>query len=241
MIPFRDDNPRSSFPILIIGLIAANTLVWLYEFSLQMTSDRAFEAFIDVWALHPNLLFVDPIRAAPTLISSMFMHGSWLHIVGNMIYLWVFGDNIEDTLGKALFLPFYLACGFAASAAQILIDPTSTIPNLGASGAIAGVLGAYFVLFPRARVQGLTFFGGWGRIMTLPSIVVLGFWFVLQLLPGFLSIGGEGGGVAYFAHIGGFVAGALAMLVYGPMTGRPTILTGAAREQIGPGDDYRQY
>ncbi len=240
MIPFRDDNPRRSFPIITIGIIAANTVVWLYEFMLQAQGEEVFNSFLAQWALIPHRLLLDPVGAAPTLISSMFLHGSWLHIIGNMIYLWVFGDNIEDALGKFLYPIFYLACGFAASAAQILINPASDIPNLGASGAIAGVLGAYLVLFPRARVQTLTFIFGFGRIVMLPAIYLLGFWFVLQLLPGFLSIGGEGGGVAYFAHIGGFVAGGLAMLVYGPLTGKPTILSGAGqdRDRFGPGGYY---
>jgi len=243
MIPLRDDNPRRSFPILTVGLIAINVMVWLYEFLLQSSGERAFLEFLYQWALIPSNLLADPVGAAPTLISSMFMHGDWMHIIGNMVYLWVFGDNIEDTLGKGLFLPFYFASGLAASFAQIMINPASDVPNIGASGAIAGVLGAYLVLFPRAKVQTLTFIFGWGRMMMLPAIYLLGFWFILQLLPGVLSIGAAGGGVAYFAHIGGFIAGGLAMLAYGPMRGLPTILTGAGREQgqIGGGDDYRQF
>ena len=154
----------------------------------------------------------------------MFMHGGWMHIIGNMVYLWVFGDNIEDKLGPFLYLWFYIVSGLLADAAHILVDPASQVPTLGASGAIAGVLGAYLVLFPQARVQSLVFMFNWVRVTYVPALYLLGFWFILQLLPGFLSIGSQGGGVAYFAHIGGFLAGALGMFWWARLNGWPTFL-----------------
>jgi rhomboid family protein len=227
MIPFGDDNPRGSLPIFTIGLIVVNVLVFIYQFYLDSIGQG--DVFIRDAALTPYIVMTNLPAALPDFLTSMFMHGGLLHIAGNMIYLWVFGDNIEDAFGHGLFLVFYLICGLAADVAQIAINPYSQVPSLGASGAIAGALGAYLVLFPQARVQTLTFFGGFGRVMYLPAIYLLGFWFILQLLPGFLSIGQEGGGVAYFAHIGGFVAGAVIMFLWAQIKGLPTFLSGAGR------------
>ncbi len=233
MLPLRDDNPRRSFPIITVGIIAINAVAFFYELSVQAQGDAAFNAFLQQWAVVPSVLLANPLAGAPSLISSMFLHAGWLHLLGNMVFLWVFGDNIEETLGKGFYLIFYLGCGLAASAAQIAIDPTSGIPNLGASGAIAGVLGGYLVLFPQARVQTLVLWG-WGRMVNIPALYLLGFWFVMQLCPGFLSIGTEGGGVAYFAHIGGFIAGGLVTLIIASARGLPTLLSGGGGSNIQP-------
>jgi membrane associated rhomboid family serine protease len=161
--------------------------------------------------------------AALSVVTSMFLHGGWLHLIGNMLYLWIFGNNIEDRFGRLGFLIFYLAGGVAAVVAQVAVDPTSPIPLVGASGAIAATLGAYLVLFPRARVLALVFLGFFYQLLEIPAVIVLGFWFVLQLVDGIASLGlaGAEGGVAFFAHIGGFVAGvAIGLLVRGRMAAR---------------------
>jgi len=159
------------------------------------------------WAFVPRRFMADPFADAPTLFSSMFMHAGWLHLGGNMLYLWIFGDNVEDLFGHIKFLIFYLICGLAATAAQLFFSLGSSVPNLGASGAIAGVLGAYILMFPKGRVRVLQY----SRIMEVPALIVIGLWFALQLFSGIGSIAdtaqSDGGGVAYMAHIGGFVAG----------------------------------
>lgn len=209
MIPLHDDNPTKLTPVVTIAFIAACVLVFFYQASLPAGSGDTF-AF--QYGAIPALLFgqadlpetVVPIPAYTTLITSMFLHGGWMHLIGNMLYLWVFGNNIEDVMGHAKFVAFYLACGILAALSHALTDPSSTIPMVGASGAISGVLGAYVLLFPRARV--LVLMPGLGATRVAAG-VVLGMWFVMQLLSGGMSIGSEGGGVAFFAHIGGFVAG----------------------------------
>jgi len=209
MIPYRDHNPSRRMPVVTVVLIALNTLVWLYEVLLMGSGE--LDTFIYAWAIIPrNLVTAPGLASLITVFTAMFMHGSWMHLIGNMLYLWIFGDNIEDALGKPLFILFYLASGVAATVAQVAIDPFSTVPNLGASGAIAGVLGAYLVLYPRAQVDTLVPVGlGFMRVITIPALYVLGFWFVLQFFSGVGTLGVQtGGGVAYFAHIGGFVAGA---------------------------------
>lgn len=225
MIPLRDDTPSHRLPIVTVALIVINTLVFLYQQYLAGTGQ--LEGFIYQAALIPSEVtrFSNPLVVAD-FFSSMFMHGDWLHLIGNMVYLWVFGDNIEDTMGPILFIVFYLGCGVAASLAHILIDPFSSTPTLGASGAIAGVLGAYLILFPRARVQTLVFLFRFIRVVSISALWLLGFWFVLQLLPGILSIGSQGGGIAYFAHIGGFVVGAVVMWLYAQLRGLPTVTSG---------------
>ena len=206
MIPLRDTNPTQRTPVVTITLIVINVLIYLYEWTLS-ANEAQMLAFFDQWAIIPDQLTTNFVPEAITLISAMFLHGSWVHLGGNMLYLWIFGDNIEDRMGRTRYIIFYLLGGLAASAAQILIDPDSAVPNVGASGAIAGVLGGYLILFPRARILTLVL-----RIMTqVPAYVVLGFWFVLQLFQGVGSLGvmtdAQQGGVAFFAHIGGFVAG----------------------------------
>lgn len=209
MFPLRDLNPTRRFPILTYLLIGINVLVFLWEMTL--TERELFETFIDL-AVVPQFITEEPFSLEAFLdgVRSMFLHGGYSHIFGNMLYLYLFGDNIEDRMGKILFLVLYFASGFAAVAAQVLIEPDSIIPMVGASGAIAGVLGSYLVFFPLVRVRGIVPLGGFGTITELPAFIVLGFWFVIQLVSGVASLGApyaEGGGVAFFAHIGGFVAG----------------------------------
>ncbi|MBN1427782.1 MAG: rhomboid family intramembrane serine protease [Anaerolineae bacterium] len=222
MIPLRDDTPSRRFPIITVMFIVINVLVFLYQ--QYLAGIGQLETFIYEAALIPAEVtsFSSP-GVTLDFLTSMFMHGGWLHLIGNMVYLWVFGDNVEDTLGPLLYIVFYLGCGIAASVAQIAIDPASPIPTLGASGAIAGVLGAYLVLFPHARVQTLVFLLRFIRVVSISALWLLGFWFILQLLPGILSIGSREGGVAYFAHIGGFVVGAVVMWLYAQMRGLPTV------------------
>ncbi len=217
MLPFRDHNSSSSFPVVTVTIIAINVLVFIYQLLLQGADQ--LNAFFLMWAVVPADITQNPnLQEYLTLFTAMFMHGGFAHIGGNMLYLWIFGDNVEDTLGKFGFIGFYLICGLLATFAQILFDPFSTIPNLGASGAIAGVLGAYLFLFPRARVDALVF----RFVTTVPAVIVLGFWFVIQLFYGIASIGttSTGGGVAYWAHAGGFAAGAVLIVIYAVFNGR---------------------
>ena len=193
MFPIGDDNSaRRSAPVVTIALIAINVLVFLLEL-------QRGDAFIQEWAFVPGRFSEHPSGDAVTLLSAMFMHGGWLHLGGNMLYLWIFGDNVEDRFGSIKFLLFYLAAGLAATFAQYAVNPASNIPNVGASGAIAGVLGAYLLMFPKARVDVLL-----GRqVVAMPAFIVLGFWVVLQLVSGVGSIAdtaqAEQGGVAYMA------------------------------------------
>ena len=228
MIPIRDDNPTLRTPVITVLLIAANVLVWLAiegagserplltaVCSLALVpgelTGRAREAVVD---LGPALC---AIGAAPrwwTLVSSMFLHGSWFHLLGNLWFLWVFGNNVEDAMGRARFLAFYLTCGLAAAAAQILMDPGSTLPMLGASGAIGGVMGAYVVLFPRVRVQLLVFLGIFITTVWVPAFVMLGYWLLLQVLGALVPGLAGAGGVAFAAHVGGFVAGLVLVTLF---------------------------
>lgn len=205
MFPIKDDNPTKSKPIVTYLLIFLNIAVFAYEVLLDLQNQ--LEGFIYAYALIPRDILSGRLY---TLLTSMFMHGGVMHILGNMWYLWIFGDNIEDIMGRKRFLGFYLLSGLAASALQVYVNPSSTIPNLGASGAIAGVLGAYLVTFPRARVYCIIVFGFFIRWVALPAVLVLFLWFVLQLFSGIGSLAylaDDQGGVAYFAHIGGFIAG----------------------------------
>ena len=208
MIPVRDVIPSQTVPIVTIGLIAINGLVFLHEFSLVAHSPAALDAFIEVYGFIPSAFTI------PTIVSSMFLHGSWMHLFGNMLSLWIFGDNIEDRLGHGRYAFFYLLCGFIATLAHFFSDPSSQIPTVGASGAIAGVMGAYFVLYPHSRVL------MWVPIFFLfevPAVFFLGFWFLTQLLSGVtsgLASSGQVGGVAFWAHVAGFAAGALLVKVF---------------------------
>lgn len=208
MFPIGDDNPaRRSTPVVTVVLIAINVLVFCIELG-------GGDAFIRQWAFIPRRFGENPAGDLPTIFSAMFMHGGWLHLGGNMLYLWIFGDNVEDAFGPVKFLIFYLVCGIAATFAQYFVVPGSNIPNVGASGAIAGVLGAYLVMFPHARVRVLLY----NQIVALPALMVLGFWIALQVFSGVGSIADtaqteDTGGVAYMAHVGGFVAGLVVALV----------------------------
>jgi membrane associated rhomboid family serine protease len=210
MIPLQDDNPTDRTPVATITFIALCVLVFLYQASLPPSTG---ETFVFQYGAIPAMLFGHAdlpssiavgIPAYLTLLTSMFMHGGWMHLIGNMLYLWIFGDNVEDVMGHGRFVVFYIASGILAALSHAMTDPTSTVPMVGASGAISGVLGAYILLFPRAHV--LVFMPGIGMTRVAAG-VVLGLWFVMQLLSGGMSVGGPGGGVAFFAHIGGFVAG----------------------------------
>src|ERR1700730_506837 len=208
MIPLRDVIPSRTTPYVTITIIVLNTLAWLFELSLPQ---ETLNAFLTVYGVVPAYF------SWPTLITSMFLHGGWMHVIGNMWYLWIFGDNVEDSLGHGLFLVFYLLCGIVAAFGQILIDPSSTLPTIGASGAIAGVMGAYFVLYPQSRVLTLIPLFFFYEIFELPAVVLLGFWFLMQLF----SAGGiavtastTGGGVAFMAHVAGFMTGMIGVFVF---------------------------
>jgi membrane associated rhomboid family serine protease len=203
MFPLKDDVPSRSTPVVTIGLIVMNALVFFYELSQQ----HRLDVFIDAWALTPSELVEHPVRGAVPLFTSMFLHGGWMHLLGNMLYLWIFGDNVEDRMGRARFLVFYVLCGVAAALAHVALSPRSEVPTLGASGAIAGVLGGYILLYPRARVLAIIPIFIFIRMMYVPAVLFLAFWFVLQLFNGAATLGSDGPGVAYWAHAGGFVAG----------------------------------
>jgi rhomboid family protein len=208
LFPIGDDNSsRRPLPVVTYALIALNVLVFFIELNQG-------ESFVRQWAVVPRQLVANPSAEIPTIFTSMFMHAGWMHLLGNMLFLWIFGDNVEDYLGRAKFLIFYLVCGIAATLAQVAVSAESSIPNLGASGAISGVLAGYLVFFPKGRVKVLMR----GRVVALPALVVIGLWIVLQLISGIASFtqSAQTGGIAYMAHIGGFVAGlALAFLLSG--------------------------
>jgi membrane associated rhomboid family serine protease len=227
VIPLRDANPTRRTPVITLAIIAACVAAFGWQlYLLADGGDVALnEFFLDFGVVPAQVsaaLAQGDILSAPMLavITSMFLHGGWLHLGGNMLYLWIFGNNVEDTLGRGVFIGFYLAGGIAAAFAQVAINPESEIPMIGASGAIAAALGAYLVLFPRARVQSLVFLGFFYQLIAVPAVIVLVFWFVLQLIDGLgaLSLAADAeGGVAFFAHIGGFVAG---MILAVPFRGR---------------------
>jgi len=217
VIPLRDANPTRRRPVVTYGLIALCIAVFAIELWIQTTDgDRGLERFIDEYgAVASRITGSSDPGAWLGLITSQFLHGGWLHLGGNMLYLWIFGNNVEDRFGRLGFLLFYLAGGVVAALSQVFTDPSSGAPLIGASGAIAAVLGAYLVLYPGARVLSLVFLGFFYQLIQVPAIIVLVLWFVLQLLSGFASLGAATSGdqVAFFAHIGGFVAGALVGLV----------------------------
>ena len=210
MIPFKDDVPTRSRPVVTVTLMVINCLVFLFQFSLPAESNYALlQIFGVVPARMTNISFYFIPEINNPLVSvftSMFLHGGWLHLLGNMLYLWIFGNNVEDSMGRLRFIVFYLVCGLAAAALQIARDPVSDLPMIGASGAIAGVLGAYLILHPFARVHTLIIIFIFIRVITLPAIVVLAFWFLIQLISS-LSPAASQGGVAWNAHIGGFLTG----------------------------------
>ena len=205
MIPLRDVIPSRTTPVVTVSLIAANVTVFLYE----LTLGRGVEEFTRVFGLVPADF------SWFTLFTSMFLHGGLFHVGGNMLYLWIFGDNVEDRMGHGRFLAFYVLCGTAAALTQVFTSPDSTVPMVGASGAIAGVMGAYFVLYPRSRIVTLIPLFFFFQIVEIPAIFFLGIWFVMQFLSGVGSIAASAtGGVAFWAHIGGFVAGVGGVLLF---------------------------
>jgi membrane associated rhomboid family serine protease len=232
LIPISDDNQgRHKTPYVVYTIIAINVLV----FFLQITGGDSFTAAYATipYEITTGVDLVQAVRVpgvgvidqAPgpsplylTLLISMFMHGGFMHIIGNMLYLWVFGDNIEDNFGHGRFAFFYLVCGVAASLAHVAVDPTSVIPSVGASGAIAGVLGAYLILFPRNRVRSILPLGFIWTTVELPAMAVLGFWIVLQIISQYTAFSNtnlaQGGGVAYMAHIGGFAVGVILTFIF---------------------------
>lgn len=213
LFPLYDENPSRSFPFVTVGLIAANVAAFLYELSLG----PALPQFINTYAMMPANIIRG--QAYLTVLTSMFLHGGFVHIFGNMLYLWIFGNNVEDTLGHFQFLIFYLLAGLGGTIGHLLVSSASTVPTLGASGAIAGVLGAYILLFPGAYVVTAIPIFYFIRIVRLPALLVIGFWIVIQFLSGMASIatrpvaGEAAGGIAWFAHIGGFLAGVILILI----------------------------
>jgi membrane associated rhomboid family serine protease len=206
MFPIGDDDSgRRTVPLITYALIALNVLFFLVEL-------LGGDAFIEKWAFVPSRFLANPIGDFLTLFTCMFMHAGWLHLGGNMLYLWIFGDNVEDRFGHLKFTIFYLLCGLAATFAQLAFNSASNVPNLGASGAIAGVLGAYILMFPKGQVRVLQ----GQQVIPVPALIVIGLWFVLQLFSGIGSIAStaEAGGVAYMAHIGGFAAGLLLTFLF---------------------------
>jgi len=235
VIPYRDENQTVRTPVVTFAIIGLNVLVWLLvqgAGSTHMDPDgqvTGLAASVCNLGLIPGELtglakpganfvmgnglvcYLDSGRQVTHVVTSMFLHGSWMHIIGNMWFLWIFGNNVEDSMGKARFLAFYLLCGTAAAAAQVLSQPTAVVPMVGASGAIGGVMGAYVILYPRVRVYTLVFLGFFITTIALPAWVMLGYWILLQVLGGF---GAGEGGVAFWAHIGGFSAGALLIKLF---------------------------
>ncbi len=239
MFPISDDNPRVHFPLATMVIIGLNVVVWVFVQGLG--DPRALAQSLCLYALVPGELLGNVAPGTQiavsenlacqfdgepnplSLFSSMFMHGGWFHIIGNMWFLWVFGDNVEDEMGPVRFAIFYLTCGLAAAFAQIVTNPGSLIPMVGASGAIGGVMGGYALLFPRVRVNLLIILGFYVTTVAVPAIFMLGYWFLLQLLQGLPALGTERGGVAFWAHVGGFVAGlALVKLFRHPGRGGPS-------------------
>ncbi len=234
MIPLHDDNPTTLTPFVTVGLIVACVAVFLWQVTLP---PGAAERAVYAYGMIPAVLFgarelpaeLVAIPAVASVLTSMFMHGGWMHLIGNMLYLWIFGNNVEDAMGHRRFVVFYLLCGLAAALAQAFQDPASTVPMIGASGAIGGVLGAYVLLYPQARVLVLIPLGFFFYTLRIRALYVLGFWFVLQFVSSALA-GAQVGGVAYWAHIGGFIAGMVLILPFrrkgfplfaGPRGGRP--------------------
>lgn len=212
MIPLKDDNPTRITPIVSVSILVVCVAVFLWQFSLgPEAGQRAIYSFGMIPAvltgqasLPPEMAVVPP---PGTVLTSMFMHGGWMHLIGNMLYLWIFADNVEDAMGHSRFVVFYIVCGIAAAMAQLALDPSSEIPMVGASGAISGVLGAYLLLHPKAKVLVMIPLGFLTQIVRLPALIVLVLWFGLQLFQQMMAGTGGGGGVAFMAHIGGFVAG----------------------------------
>jgi len=218
MIPLKDENPSKTIPVVNIFLIVTNISVFIYMNYVALVATRSIIfklGFIPYELSH--FVDVNPKNLVPiplTIFTAMFMHGGWLHLLSNMLYLWIFGDNIEDVLGHVKYLFFYVMCGIAATLVHGFININSQIPTLGASGAIAGVLGAYIFLFPKARIKTLVILFVFIQIVHIPAVIMLGYWFLLQVLSAYAEHGSRsGGGIAWFAHIGGFVAGLVLIIM----------------------------
>ncbi len=237
MIPLYDDNPTRRFPVVTIALILANAAVFAFELTLPahgITTDGFFYRLGMIPYEIVHQVDIPPRDLVPwelTPLTAMFIHGGWLHIIFNMLFLWIFGNNVEDAMGRLRFFVFYMVCGLVAALAQAVVSAGSTAPTIGASGAIAGVLGAYIVLYPRARVLTLAFI----IVLWVPAWLLLGFWFGLQFLSGVAAIGATGG-IAYAAHVGGFLAGVVLVFVF---TGRRLRELRRARRLPAPGSGYR--
>jgi len=210
MLPLYDENPTRNFPGLTIALISVNMLIYLWGLSvLPAELNMVYYEF----GMIPNEVMQYPGRGTPTIVSSMFLHGGFLHLAGNMLYLWIFGNNIEDVLGKFRFILFYFVCGAIAAFCHAISNADSNIPMIGASGAIAGVLGGYMVLFPQAKVRTLIFLGFFITVIRIPAVVLLLLWMGLQVFNS-LNMSADGGGIAWWAHIGGFIAGMVLILPF---------------------------
>lgn len=253
MFPLYDENPTSTTPIVTFTLIGLNVAAWAFVQgmgdTLLLAKSICLHGLIPgdllqtlpvgtTTQLTPQLQCVlDGKSTVLSVFSSMFLHGGWLHIIGNMWFLWIFGDNIEDATGTARFAIFYLVCGLAAAAAQIISDPYSSVAMVGASGAIGGVMGAYARLYPKAHVVTLIPLGFFITTVALPAFVMLGFWFVIQILSGIPALGSTGGGVAFWAHVGGFLAG---LILIGPMH-RPELVDKHRRQRKKRSSKYRLF
>ncbi len=227
MFPIRDENPQIRIPVVTYALVGLNVAAWILLQGMGSAAELA-QSVCRFGLIPADLFGTLDLRAASgrlpcridgdgswlTVLSSMFMHGGWMHIIGNMWFLWIFGDNVEDAMGPVRFLAFYLLCGLAAAGAQVAADASSPIPMVGASGAIGGVMGAYIVLYPRVHVHLLVILGFFVTTFAVPAVAMLGYWLLVQLLGGLSSMGASGGGVAFWAHAGGFAAGALLILLF---------------------------
>ena len=227
MFPIRDDVPSRTFPAVTVGLIVINVLIFFFELAL---GSRGLRAFVASYGMVPGYVTafarggdVSAGQAFFPFFSSMFLHGGWIHLIGNMWYLWIFGDNVEDRLGHFRFLIFYIVCGIVANVGHYAFNATSGVPAIGASGAVAGVLGAYLISYPRARILTVVPLFLFIHFIELPALIVLGFWFILQFLNGAASVvmSTATGGVAWWAHIGGFIGGILIFMLFRP---RPKVL-----------------
>ena len=224
ILPYRDINPTKRYPAVTVALIAINCAVYAYLMIAGRFSEMRYHAYLAEFGLTPSRFFSFelfklrwPVPVVMTPIAAMFLHGNILHLAGNMLYLWIFGNNIEDKLGHIRFVFFYIFCGIVSAYAHAFTNPHSLIPMIGASGAIAGILGAYLLLFPKAYVHTLIFLGFFITTVRIPALIVIGFWAIMQFASGFLSRGlNEGGGVAWFAHVGGFLIGLLTVKLWMP-------------------------
>ncbi len=251
MFPLRDENPTLRTPLAVMAIIALNLAAW--ALAQGFGGEPALAQSLCDWGLIPGELLhtappgtlvplgenlacrLEPASNTLSLLSHMFLHGGWFHLIGNMWFLWVFGDNVEDAMGPGRFWVFYLLCGLAAASAQIVANPAAAIPMVGASGAIGGVMGAYARLYPQARIQTFIFLGFYATTVAVPAIAMLGYWFFIQLASGVPSLGETGGGVAFWAHVGGFIAG---LILVGPMH-REDLLAAHLRYARRPPPGYR--